>query len=87
MDKEKFKKEIFEKQKIELIAIHSGMRQKVEFELKKIKMDQKNLFVLYTQKPINASELMKFADEFDFPFEGPAGRFFPKNKKALDFLV
>jgi|GEM_PF-6928045 uncharacterized protein (DUF1919 family) len=87
MDKEEFKKYIFEKQKIELIANHSGMRQKVEFELKKIKMGQKNLFVLYTQKPINASELIRLADEFDFPFEGTAGRFFPKNKKASDFLV
>ena len=65
----------------------SGMIQKHKFTLKKEKSAFGDYYLLEIDKPIVISELMRAANEVDFPIRAPTGMFFPLGKTPKDFVA
>ncbi|MFH1306334.1 MAG: hypothetical protein ABIH83_01595 [Candidatus Micrarchaeota archaeon] len=85
MADEKRRKKILKGGKTEISVMHSGMRQKFEFNIIREETPVGKVPVLKVDRWINVSELLRIAESLDLPVEGPAGRFFPKGKKAIDY--
>lgn len=65
----------------------SGMLQNHKFSLKKEDSAFGKYYVLETDQPIVAAELMRAANEIDCPIRSPMGLFFPLRKGPKDFPV
>ncbi|MFA5108200.1 MAG: hypothetical protein WC492_01555 [Candidatus Micrarchaeia archaeon] len=79
------KKEILKKGKVDILVLHSGIRQKIEFSVVREKTPAGDVPYLKTERHVNASELFRVANEYDLPVWGTAGKFFANKKKALDY--
>jgi hypothetical protein len=63
----------------------SGMLQNHKFLLKKENSAFGDYYLLETDIPIMAAEMMRAANEVGLPLRSPTGFFFPKGKSPKDF--
>ncbi|MFP3949759.1 MAG: hypothetical protein ACLFUZ_01555 [Candidatus Micrarchaeia archaeon] len=80
-------KKIIKKGSAEIRVRVSGMIQKHKFNLKKEDSAFGKYYFLETDQPIIISELMRVANEVDFPIRAPTGFFFPNGKGPKNFVV
>ncbi|MBN2122248.1 hypothetical protein JW721_04310 [Candidatus Micrarchaeota archaeon] len=63
----------------------SGMLQNHKFTLKKENSAFGDYYILETEVPIMAAEMMRAANEVEMPLRSPTGLFFPRGKSPKDF--
>jgi hypothetical protein len=80
-------KKILKQGSAEIRVRVSGIIQKHKFELKKENSAFGDYYVLETSQPLVIAELMRVANEADFPVRAPTGFYFPNGKTPKDFLV
>jgi hypothetical protein len=79
-------KDIIQKGRIEIPVMRSGMRQRIIFEIKRIKTPMGEYPLLYTDRQIDFREMVRIAQEIGLPVQTPSGTAFPKGKSAKDFI-
>ena len=72
--------------KAEILVIHSGIRQKVEFTVVREKIPGGEIPFLKTERQVNAQELLNVANAVKLPIIASAGKFFPRGMGMRDFL-
>ena len=80
-------KKIIKQGSAEIRVKVSGMIQKHKFTLKKESSAFGDYYLLEIDQPIIIAELMRVANETDFPIRAPTGFYFPNGKTPKDFLV
>ena len=66
-------------------VLRGGMFQNFTFTIKKERSGNIEYTVLYTNRMIDISELMRIAEETGLPVVAENGRAFPKGSSATDF--
>ena len=72
--------------KVEIAVTHSGMRQRLPFEVVREKLGSGQVPYLKIERWVDAGELLRVARETDLPVIAPSGKFFPPGRKASDYL-
>jgi len=78
-------KEIISKGKIDIKVRRSGMSQFQEFSVKIERGPAGDYPILFIDKFVDLSELMRVAELYKMPVQAKNGRVFPKGKMAGDF--
>lgn len=76
---------ILKKGVAEIDVMRAGNRQKIEFRIEREDTPVGKVPYLSTERIIDLTELLRLAAEFDLPVKAPSGKFFPPNKKAIDY--
>lgn len=71
--------------KAEILVKHSGMRQRLPFIVVREKTPAGLVPYLKVERWVDASELLRVAEEADLPVIAPSGKYFPPKKKAGDY--
>ena len=79
------REKILKEGKADILVLHSGIRQRLEFKVAREKIGDIVVPFLKVERNVNAGELFRVANELDLPVWGVAGKFFPKGKMAADF--
>jgi hypothetical protein len=82
MDRDRILKE----GKINIRIRHSGMYQNLEFVVIREKTGFGEIPFLKIDRPVDASELMRIADEVQLPIISLSGKVFPKGRAMMDFV-
>ncbi len=71
--------------KAEILVKHSSMRQRLPFTVVREKTPVGMVPYLKVERWVDASELLRVAEEADLPVLAPSGKYFPPKKKASDY--
>lgn len=80
------RKKILKDGKGEILVLHSGMRQRIEFVIVREETPVGPVPYLKTDRWVNATELLRVAEQMDLPIIAPSGKYFAPGKKALDYV-
>ena len=78
--------EILAAGKADIPVIHSSMRQRLEFVVVREKTPAGPVPFLTVKRWVDASQLLKLAQELDLPIAAPSGKYFAPGKKASDYV-
>lgn len=81
----KITKDALEKGKADIRVMRSGTLQFQTFEVKRMDSPIGKFPVLFLDKFVDLSELLRIAEEFQLPVFTKNGQIFPKGKSAKDF--
>lgn len=77
---------ILKEGKVEIRVHRPGMWQRVEFLVKRIETPIGSYPVLWTDRQIDITEMVRVAEEIGLPVKTPSGTAFPKGKGTEDFV-
>lgn len=80
------REQILKDGKVMVRVKHSGMMQNLEFIVAREKTGFGEIPFLKIERPVDASELMRVADEVQLPIISLSGKVFPKGKGMRDFV-
>jgi len=81
----KIAKDALKKEKVDIRVMRSGTLQFQEFMVKRIPSPVGAYPVLFVDKFVDMSELLRLAEEYQLPISAKNGTVFPKGKTSKDF--
>jgi len=81
----KIAKDALKKENVDIRVMRSGTLQFQEFMVKRIPSPVGAYPVLFVDKFVDMSELLRLAEEYQLPISAKNGTVFPKGKTSKDF--